>query len=119
MVQTSYNAIVERNILWNGPFASEPYECGWAKEAIFFVRALGVKTPGAASDPDETSAVKAKVQISADGIRWNDEGSAFVLPQAEDQTTFCRVSHFGNWLRIVGDTAGLELKVLVTLSLKS
>jgi len=112
MINTSYNAIVERNIVWNGAFATEPYECGWAKEAIFFVRALSIAAPAG-------TVGTVKVQISPDGIRWIDEGSSFVLPQAEGDTSFCRVSHFGNWLRIIGNTAGAELKVLVTLSLKS
>jgi hypothetical protein len=112
MINTSYNAIVERNIGWKCAFATEPYECGWAKEAIFFVRALGdamsCEVPGIA-----------KIQISPDGIHWIDEGSSFALPRFKDQTSFCKISHFGNWLRIAGDTAGAELKVLVTLSLKS
>jgi len=112
MINTSYNAIVERNTVWKDSFATEPYECGWAKEAIFFVRALS-------SAASVGSAAIARIQISPDGIRWIDEGSSFTLPQIEDQTSFCRVSHFGNWLRIVGDTAGVDLKVLVTLSLKS
>ncbi|MEW6550369.1 MAG: DUF6385 domain-containing protein [Spirochaetota bacterium] len=112
MTNTSYNAVVERNVLWNGPFASEPYECGWAREAIVFVRALAVANPGG-------RAVEARIQISPDGIRWIDEGGSFILPQAEGQTTFRRVAHFGNWLRIAGDASGVEMKVLVTLSLKA
>lgn len=111
MINTSYNAIVERNTVWEGAFSTEPYECGWAKEAIFFVRALEAEASYLTG--------MAKVQISPDGIRWIDEGSVFSLPEHTEQTSFCRVSHFGNWLRIVGDTAGGRLKVLVTLSLKS
>ena len=29
-----------RNELWQDAAATEPYEAGWAREAIFFVRAL-------------------------------------------------------------------------------
>ena len=60
MIRQSYTAVVERNTVWSGPFTTEPYEAGWAGEAIFFVRALeahGVP-PGAA----------ARVQIEAADI---------------------------------------------------
>jgi hypothetical protein len=117
MTNSSYNAVVERNVAWKGAFASEPYECGWAREAVFFVRTLLPVVPS--GDAGASELVAAKVQISPDGIRWIDEGSSFSLPKSPDQTVFCRVAHFGNWLRIVGDTAGAELRVLVTLSLKS
>jgi len=33
MVKRSYNAVVERNVEWQGTFASEPYEAGWSSEA--------------------------------------------------------------------------------------
>ena len=39
-VRRSYTATIERNVRWQGEFASEPYEAAWASEAIFFVRAL-------------------------------------------------------------------------------
>ena len=40
MLRESYTAIVERSEELSGSFATEPYECGWAGEAIFFVRIL-------------------------------------------------------------------------------
>ena len=109
-LRRSYTANVERNILWQGEFASEPYEAAWASEAIFFVRALDVSGDFAGT---------AQVQISADGIRWVDEGSCFDLPASEDAVTFCKVRHFGGWLRIAGGLApGNHIKVLVSLALK-
>ena len=42
-LRRSYTAVVERNTLWQGEFATEPYEAAWATEAIFFVRALDVQ----------------------------------------------------------------------------
>ncbi|MHB8111492.1 MAG: hypothetical protein ACYDHW_15810 [Syntrophorhabdaceae bacterium] len=108
MVNKTYNAVVERNVVWSGEFASEPYECGWAREAIIFIRSL-----------KGGSSTTCRVQISADGIRWCDEGSIIKLPQNSGETTWCRVSHFGNWLRVVGDMGKDEVTVLVTLSLKS
>ena len=109
-LRRSYTAIVERNVRWQGEFASEPYETAWASEAIFFARALEVS-------PDFSGS--ARVQISADGIRWADEGATFQLPVTKDQVTFCKVSHFGGWLRIKGQLQENEaIKVLVSLALK-
>ncbi len=109
-VRRSYTATVERNVRWAGEFATEPYEAAWASEAIFFVRALDV-APGFSGT--------AGVQISADGIHWADEGARFDLPTTKDQATFCKVSHFGGWLRIRGALQGSEsITVLVSLALK-
>ena len=109
-LRRSFTAVVERNVRWQGDFASEPYEAAWASEAIFFVRAL--------SDVIGTGG-KARVQISADGIRWVDEGTRFDLPRSKDEVTFCRVSHFGGWLRIKGKTIEKDgITVLVSLNLK-
>lgn len=35
-MRQSHTAIVERDVLWSGTFETEPYEAGWAGEAIFF-----------------------------------------------------------------------------------
>ncbi len=106
----SYTATVERNVIWKGEFASEPYESAWASEAIFFVRALEVSPEFSGS---------ACVQISADGIHWADEGTRVELPARKDQVTFCKVAHFGGFLRLAGTLApGKSIKVLVSLALK-
>ncbi|MCY3832678.1 MAG: hypothetical protein OXG85_06650 [Chloroflexi bacterium] len=110
-LRRSYTASVERNVLWQGDFATEPYEAAWASEAIFFVRALDVDT--------DFGGAEAHVQISADGIRWVDEGTTMSLPTAKDAVTFCKVAHFGGFLRIKGALAPDEkIKVLVSLVLK-
>ena len=109
-LRRSYTATVERNVIWKGEFASEPYEAAWASEAIFFVRAL---------DASRDFAGTAHVQISADGIHWVDEGTSFDLPTSGDEVGFCKVSHFGGWLRIVGELpSAAEIRVLVSLALK-
>ena len=108
-VRRSYTATVERNVLWKGEFATEPYEAAWASEAIFFVRALAVS-------PDFSG--RARVQISADGIHWVDEGTVLDLPFEEDQVTFCKVRHFGGFLRIRGIAPRDGVTVLVSLALK-
>ena len=109
MIRQSYTAVIERNQELSGQFASEPYECGWASEAIFFIRKLA--TTGT------VTGTKLRVQISADGIHWCDEGTTTALTNAE--VDFCKVSHFGNWLRLAGELPeGATARLLITLSLK-
>lgn len=111
MLRHSANAVVARNEAWQGSVASEPYEVGWALEAVIFVRALAVL--------GDLSGTEFRVQISADGMHWVDEGSRFPAPARQDETTFCRVSRFGAWLRIAAELPpGAVLRPLVTLSLK-
>ena len=110
MLRESQSAIVARNERWAGSVATEPYEAGWASEAVVFVRALGDAT-GALGD--------AQVEISPDGMRWVAEGARFPLPARADEVTFARVKHFGGWLRIAADLPdGAEVVVLVTFHLK-
>lgn len=109
-MKQSHTTLLERNTEWQGAFETEPYEAGWASEAIFFVRVLESK--------GDIGDVTAEAQISPDGMRWADEGSSLAIdPDAE--TTYCRVSHFGNWLRLVGILPdGTSAKVIVYLTLK-
>src|SRR5512147_1360784 len=93
MVRRSINAVVERNVVWCGPFETEPYEAGWASEAVFFVRSLEGGAPGAT----------ARVQITPDGMHWCDEGTTLTLPGAGG-TTFCKVTNFGNLFSDAGAT---------------
>jgi uncharacterized iron-regulated membrane protein len=109
-MRESTTAILARNVTWTGTAATEPYEAGWASEAIVFVRAL--KPP---AGPPGT----ARVEISADGMHWAAEGTTLPLPTTLDQVTFARVRHFGNWLRVVADLPeSASLTVLVTLHAK-
>lgn len=86
-------------------------EAGWAGEAIFFLIVEELQGDGAS--------VNAHVEISPDGINWIREGAVF--PRIDKPGYyFCKVSHFGNWLRINGEiTEGAELKASVHLHLKS
>jgi hypothetical protein len=111
MLAENITAIVTRNETWSGEAASEPYEAGWAKEAVIFIRAL--KTPVGA-------AAKAWVEISPDGMHWMREGSAIEMPDVKDGLAAARVSHFGNWLRVAAHfDDGAACAVLVTLHLKA
>jgi hypothetical protein len=111
MLRESQTAVVARNERWTGAVATEPYEAGWAREAVLFVRAL---------KDAEGSPGTARVEISPDGMRWAPEGTTFPLPTQVDDVTFARVAHFGNWLRITADLPdGAALTVLVTYHLKA
>lgn len=109
-MRQSHSAIPERNVEWSGEFTVEPYEVAWATEAIYFARVLHAE--------NLSSPVSARIQISPDGIHWCDEGST-LLVGPEPGVTFCRLSHFGGWLRAVGQVPqGGKLKVIIYLVLK-
>ncbi|MEX2375038.1 MAG: hypothetical protein WD942_05555 [Dehalococcoidia bacterium] len=110
MINESISAVVERNVVWTGVSATEPYEVGWAREAVIFVRAL----KGARG-----SLPKARVEISPDGMRWVAEGTTFDLPGEPDAVSFAKVTNFGGWLRVSADLQDAEVTVLVTMQLKA
>ncbi len=114
-MRQSHTTVLERNTVWRGPFATEPYEVGWAREAVFFVRVL------------ETDVLnqwpQAWVEISPDGIQWCREGETLMLPDGADlpeqDLSFCRVEHFGSWLRLAGELPpDTFMRVIVYLVLK-
>ena len=111
-MRQSHTAVLERDVVWAGPFETEPYEAAWASEAIFYVRVLE------SSGPVDTA--EARVQISPDGIRWCDEGTRFRLHADGAEVTFGRVSNFGTYLRLVGEVPeGGEMRVIAYLAMKS
>ena len=111
MLPENITAVVARKERWTGNAASEPYEVGWAREAVIFVRALK-EAKGAAP--------LARVQISPDGMHWLDEGSTLAMPVRKDEVVAARVTGFGNWLRVAADfEPGAECTVLVTIHLKA
>ncbi|MBN1590617.1 MAG: hypothetical protein JW888_13970 [Pirellulales bacterium] len=92
-------AVLERHASLSGHFETEPFETGWASEAIFFIRAEEIT--------GENPLLHARVQLSADGIHWIDEGTAFEAITARGDY-FVRVTHFGGWLRLAGQVNGGE-----------
>ncbi len=111
MLPENITAVVARNERWTGSAATEPYEAGWAREVVIFVRALKA---GTGKQPD------ARVQISADGMHWADEGTTLALPAETDGVAFARVAHFGNFIRLAADFSdGAEAVVLVTIHAKA
>lgn len=102
-----YTSVVERREPFQGAFVIEPYEAGWASEAIFFV---SLEEPG-----EDDLELDLHVQISVDGVRWLDEGT--VLPRlSSDGEGFLRIRHFGGWLRLRG-RAPDDHVVIVTVQL--
>lgn len=111
MLPESITAIISRNERWSGAAASEPYEAGWAREAVIFVRALKTPTGGQPI---------ARVEISPDGMHWVAEGTEADMPSHKDGIAVLRVAHFGNWLRVAADFAhGAETTVLIAIHLKA
>ena len=54
-----------------------------------------------------------------DGIHWVNEGTMMRLPTAPNQLAFCKMNHFGGWLRLRGELPPTaKLTVLVYLALK-
>ena len=110
-MREAHTAILERGTEWRGTVATEPYEAGWASEAVVFVRALE-----ASNVPDGTEAT---VEISPDGLNWVPEGTRVKVPTAAGEMTFGRLANFGHFLRLRAilppDAA---CKVMVALALK-
>ena len=109
-MRENITAILSRNETWIGRAATEPYEAGWAIEAVVFVRAL---------KPPHGPQPQARIEISPDGMHWLPEGTCFDLPTKEGEIVFARLKCFGNWLRVAADfSSGSETCALVTLHLK-
>lgn len=112
MVNRSHTAVIARGEHWRGECASEPYEAAWAREAIFFLRLL--KLDG------DIERVLGRVQISADGIHWVDEGTTLEFPTETGTVAFCRVAHFGGFLRLVATIPdATSCQVVLSLVLKA
>ena len=108
-LQRSHTATLARNEVWQNEVLTEPYEAGWAHEAVFFVRALDAS--GA------LDGATAHVQLSPDGIHWVDEGTRFALPATAGALSFGRVARFGSYLRLRAVLPqGTALRVIVGMS---
>lgn len=81
----------------NGTFVTEPYEAGWADEA------LAVVYVREAHGPQPAAVLRA--QISADGVRWFDH-EAPALQVGAPGGYALPLERFGNWLRLAGVVSG-------------
>ena len=107
MLRRSHTAVLEKNEVFTADFETEPYETGWASEAIWFVRVL---------DATAGTAIKAHAQISPDGIFWCDKGDPPLEIKGAGVAPL-PLRNFGAWLRLRVEVTG-EVKVLIYLSLK-
>ena len=83
----------------NGVFETEPYEAGWATEAIAMVYVREVHGPA--------PSLRLRAQLSVDGDRWIDPEPALSLePIGRVGGYALRLENFGNWLRLVGEVSG-------------
>jgi len=91
-------------------FQTNPYECGWASEGIFFIMVERLS----GTHP----VLVGEVEISHDGIHWAKEGTVSE-PITKEGLHFIRVKHFGNWLRlnckINGEQPRLRLNIQIAL----
>jgi hypothetical protein len=110
-LRESTTSVIVRGETWDGTFESEPYEAGWAAEAVVFLRLLKLEGSGAGG--------QVSLDVSADGIHWAAEGTTLRLPERVGEVTFARLAHFGNWLRVSGRTPdGVTCQALVAVHCK-
>ena len=107
----SFTAVISRNETFTAEFETEPYECGWAGEARWFIRVLDAGGKGAE--------LVAQAQISPDGLFWCDaESEPMIVSGTGIYST--GVQNFGNWLRLRGTMKGSDasFKLIIYLVLK-
>lgn len=104
-----YTVVLERFACFHEDFTTEPYETGWADEAMFFIRVHEI---------DKDTKIRSFAQISVDGLVWLDEGTRFqVIDKIGDY--FVKVKDFGGWLRLNNLVFGnSSCKVTIHLVLK-
>ena len=110
MLRRSHTATIEKNETYTSDFATEPYEAGWAGEAIWFVRI---------TEMAEGTVFRARTQISPDGLFWSDQGEGSIIITEAGQHALS-IRDFGSWLRLRCEPAGSApcVKLMVYLALK-
>ena len=93
---------------FDAPFQTNPYECGWASECLFFIHV---------EELTGSPVLEAAVEISHDGIHWCPEGTVSG-PIATEGLHFLRVREFGNWLRLNGKVSGGKMKLNIQIACK-
>ena len=84
-----YTVVLDRLKEIDCTYSSEPYEAGWADEAIAFIRVHKI---------EEGKRLSAKIEISPDGIEWVEDGGSCVIET--EGISFIKLANFGGWLRI-------------------
>jgi hypothetical protein len=110
-MRRSFTAVISRNETFVSDFETEPYECGWASEARWFVRVLEMD--------GKEARLEVQTQISPDGLFWCDaESDSLHIDATGLHST--GIQNFGNWLRLRGTLLGdrARFKLLIYLVLK-
>lgn len=109
-MRKSFTAVLEKNAKFTADFATEPYEVGWASEALWFVRVL---------EMSDNATLSVYPQISPDGLIWCDKGAESLAIPVSGLHSFT-LRNFGHWLRLQCKLEGKNpmVKVLIYLSLK-
>jgi hypothetical protein len=81
----------------NGSFETEPFEAGWADEALAMVYVREVAGP--------SPQLELRAQLSVDGARWFDHPSE-PLRVRRPGGYHLPLTQFGNWLRLSGHVSG-------------
>ncbi|OON35666.1 hypothetical protein BTJ39_22135 [Izhakiella australiensis] len=103
-----YTSVIEMRQPIDGIFSSEPYECGWADEALFFLTVH--------SEQADFTRILVRPKISPDGIHWLDAPGDVVSVQGPGLTAIAQ-SHFGGWLRLELTLEGAAQTAMITLHL--
>ena len=106
-LKESTTAALLRGQRVNNGYTTEPYEVGWATEALFFILTMKNSVKG-----------MIHTQFSPDGINWTDTDLKMELPPTGN-VSFIRISHFGNWLRFrIEIPEDSTVKLMGTLHIK-
>ena len=111
MLRRSHTAVLEKNESHSSNFATEPYETGWASEALWFVRVTEALGKGVK--------LRAQVQVSPDGLFWTDSVHPPLKLKGCGQA-YLAVRDFGSWLRLRVEIEGDQpsVKLMIYLALK-
>ncbi|MGL9774321.1 MAG: hypothetical protein ACR5LG_11505 [Sodalis sp. (in: enterobacteria)] len=103
-----YSSVIELRQPISQQFSSNPYECGWASEALFF---LTVHPKIADFDH-----LVVRPKIFLDGVHWTEApGDATLI--SEPELTAIALTQFGGWLRLELTLEEAAQKAMVTLHL--
>ncbi len=110
-MKRSFTAVIERNATHTESFVLEPYECGWASEALWFIKVIEVT--------GKDTSIKVRGEISPDGLFWCDSGKE-ALKITKTGLYPLSLRDFGHWLRLTCTLKGKKpkVKLMIYLSLK-
>lgn len=103
-----YTSVIELRQPVNHQFSSEPYECGWADEALFFLTVH--------EEMADFNHILVRPKISPDGVHWVS-APCDAIQVNEPGLYAIAQSHFGGWLRLELSLEGAAQTAMITLHL--